>query len=57
MGNVPLKDAFRTFNMGIGLVSFIDKSDIDKIKKLKDTILIGEVVKSNKGVQIEGVDY
>jgi len=57
MGNVPLKDAFRTFNMGIGLVSFIDKSDINKIKKLKDTILIGEVVKSDKGVQIEGVDY
>ncbi|MCK4544195.1 phosphoribosylformylglycinamidine cyclo-ligase [candidate division WOR-3 bacterium] len=57
MGNVPSKDAFRTFNMGIGLVSFIDRSDINKIKELKDTVLIGEVVKSDKGVQIEGVDY
>jgi len=49
LGDVPVDDMFRTFNMGIGFVVIVDKKDVSKIK---NGIVIGEVVKGNKEVNL-----
>jgi len=44
-------EAFRTFNMGIGMILVIKKDDLDKFKKTykeKDYYLIGEIISSDK---------
>ncbi|MFN3966963.1 MAG: phosphoribosylformylglycinamidine cyclo-ligase [Endomicrobiia bacterium] len=45
-GNVSEKEMFRVFNMGIGMVLISSK------EKLKDCILIGQVEKGRRGVEI-----
>ncbi|MDD5131213.1 MAG: phosphoribosylformylglycinamidine cyclo-ligase [bacterium] len=48
-GKVPYKEMYRTFNMGIGLVLIAAAKDVPKITaQLKDSIIIGQVVKGNK---------
>jgi len=54
-GNIPERDMFNTFNMGVGMSIVVAKEDADKaIEVLKangeDAYLIGEVVKSDEGV-------
>lgn len=56
-GNVPERDMFNTFNMGVGMSVVIDKNDADRaIDILKangeDAYVMGEVVSSDKGVTI-----
>lgn len=48
-GEVPLREMYRTFNMGIGLVLIISEKDLPKIiSLLKNAIIIGQVSKGNK---------
>ena len=56
-GNIPERDMFNTFNMGVGMSVVIDKNDADKaIDILKangeDAYVMGEIVSSDKGVMI-----
>ena len=55
-GNVPEMDAYRSLNMGVGMVLIVGKKDVDKaIRELKkngaDPSVIGEVFKGEKGVE------
>ena len=58
VGNIPERDMFNTFNMGIGMVLVVAKEDVDKaVAALKsqgeyDARVIGEVVAGEKGVEI-----
>lgn len=56
-GNIPERDMFNTYNMGVGMSVTVDKNDVDKaLASLKadgeDAYVIGEVVKSDEGVII-----
>ncbi len=55
VGNIPERDMFNTFNMGVGMSVIVAKEDADKaVEVLKaqgeDAYVIGEVVKGNEGV-------
>ncbi len=57
-GNIPERDMFNTFNMGVGMSIVVNKEDADKALKIlrengEDAYIIGEVVKSEAGVIIE----
>ncbi|MCS7230950.1 MAG: phosphoribosylformylglycinamidine cyclo-ligase [Elusimicrobiota bacterium] len=60
-GNVPDKEMYRTFNMGIGMIIIVDKKIKDKVLNFfsKEALEIGEISKnSNKNptVIISGID-
>ena len=55
VGNIPERDMFNTYNMGVGMSVVVAKEDADKaISVLKangeDAYIIGEVVKGDEGV-------
>ncbi len=53
-GGIPDSEMYRVFNMGIGMVIFVDKKSLPEIiKKLTGAKIIGEVVKGNFGVRIQ----
>ena len=57
-GNIPERDMFNTFNMGVGMIVVVDKADVDKaIEVLKaageEAYVLGELVESSEGVIIE----
>lgn len=57
-GNIPERDMFNTFNMGVGMSVVVSASDADKALEIlkangEDAYIIGEVVKSDEGVIIE----
>lgn len=57
-GNIPERDMFNTFNMGVGMIAIVAKEDAEKaVEVLKtqgeDAYIIGEVVGSDEGVIIE----
>ncbi len=57
-GNIPERDMFNTFNMGVGMSIVVAKEDADKAIEIlrangEDAYLLGEVVKSEEGVIIE----
>ena len=54
-GDVPERDMYNTYNMGVGMVVVVSKDDADKaIEILKkngdDAYLLGEVIESDEGV-------
>ena len=56
-GNIPERDMFNTFNMGVGMIVSVDKNDADKaIAAIKaageDAYVLGELVESEDGVII-----
>ena len=56
-GNIPERDMFNTFNMGVGMIVSVDKNDADKaVEVLKaageDAYVLGELVESEEGVII-----
>ncbi len=56
-GNIPERDMFNTFNMGVGMTVVVDKDDADKaIAAIKaageDAYVLGELVESDEGVII-----
>jgi len=53
LGNIPERDMFNTYNMGVGLSIVVSKDDADKaLKAVDDAYIIGEVVKGDSGVQL-----
>ncbi len=56
-GNIPERDMFNTFNMGVGMSIVVNKEDAEKALEIlkangEDAYLLGEVVKSDEGVII-----
>ena len=56
-GNIPERDMFNTFNMGVGMTVVVDKADADKaIEAIKaageEAYVLGELVDSDMGVII-----
>ena len=54
-GNVPERDMYNTFNMGVGMIVVVDKADADEAiailrEKGDDAYLLGEVVETDEGV-------
>ncbi len=57
-GNIPERDMFNTFNMGVGMTVVVDKTDAQNaVEVLKsageDAYILGELVESDEGVIIE----
>ncbi len=55
VGNIPERDMFNTFNMGVGIVMAVSPETADKaIKAIEDAgekaVVLGEVVKGDEGV-------
>lgn len=56
-GNIPERDMFNTFNMGVGMTVVVDKNDVDAaIAAIKaageDAYVLGELAESEEGVII-----
>lgn len=56
-GNVPERDMFNTYNMGVGMSLVVSKNDADKALSVlkangEDAYIIGEIVKSSESVTI-----
>lgn len=57
-GNIPERDMFNTFNMGVGMSVVVAKEDADKAMEIlkangEDAYVLGTVVKSDEGVILE----
>ena len=55
VGNIPERDMFNTFNMGVGMSVVVAKEDADRALSIlkangEDAYIIGEVVKGDEGV-------
>lgn len=56
-GNIPERDMFNTFNMGVGMIVAVDKNDADKAIAAinaagEEAYVLGELVDSDEGVII-----
>ncbi|MEG0895133.1 MAG: phosphoribosylformylglycinamidine cyclo-ligase [Oscillospiraceae bacterium] len=54
-GNIPERDMFNTFNMGVGMTVCVDKADVEKTLEIlkangEDAYVIGELVNGDEGV-------
>jgi len=54
-GNIPERDMFNTFNMGVGMSIVVDKCDAEEAVSIlrangEDAYVYGEIVKSDEGV-------
>lgn len=57
-GNIPERDMFNTFNMGVGMTVVVDKKDADKAVQIlkangEDAYILGELVDGDEGVIIK----
>ncbi|MBQ2835360.1 MAG: phosphoribosylformylglycinamidine cyclo-ligase [Clostridia bacterium] len=57
-GNIPERDMYNTFNMGIGMAVIVSENEVEKAINLlkeagEEAYLIGEVVEGNKEIIIE----
>ena len=55
VGNIPERDMYNTFNMGVGMSIVVDKNDVlEAIEILKangeDAYVLGEIIKGDEGV-------
>ncbi len=58
VGNIPERDMFNTFNMGVGMSIVVAKEDAEKAVKIlnengENAYVLGEIVKSDEGVILE----
>ncbi len=56
-GNVPERDMYNTYNMGVGMTITVDPADVDKALEIlrangEDAYVLGEVVEGEKGVEL-----
>ncbi|WMJ21848.1 phosphoribosylformylglycinamidine cyclo-ligase [Paludicola sp. MB14-C6] len=56
-GNIPERDMFNTFNMGVGMIVSVDKADVKNalaslISSGEDAYVIGELIEGEEGVII-----
>ena len=57
-GNIPERDMYNTFNMGIGMAIIVPENEVQKSLEIlkeagEEAYLIGEVIEGNKEVIIE----
>ena len=57
-GNIPERDMFNTYNMGVGMSITVAKKDVDDALELlracgEDAYVIGEIIKGDDGVILE----
>ena len=57
VGNVPERDMFNTYNMGVGMSVVVSQKDADRALEIlkkngEDAYIIGEIVKSDESVTI-----
>ena len=57
-GNIPERDMFNTFNMGVGMSVVVKKADAEKAVEIlnangENAYILGEIVKSDEGVILE----
>ncbi len=57
-GNIPERDMFNTFNMGVGMSVVVSKTDAQKAVEIlnangENAYILGEIVKSDEGVILE----
>ena len=55
VGNIPERDMFNTYNMGVGMSITVAKEDVEKALEIlsangEDAYVIGEIIKSDEGV-------
>ena len=58
VGNIPERDMYNTFNMGVGMSVVVNKADAEKALEIltangETAYLLGEIVKSDEGVILE----
>ena len=58
VGNIPERDMYNTFNMGVGMSVVVNKADAEKALEIltangETAYLLGEIVKSDAGVILE----
>ncbi len=56
-GNIPERDMYNTFNMGIGMAVIVKKEEVEKTIEILEqqgekAYVIGEVIEGNKDIQI-----
>ncbi len=56
-GNIPERDMFNTFNMGVGMSVVVAKADVEKALEIlkangEDAYIMGEIIPSEEGVVI-----
>ena len=56
-GNVPERDMFNTYNMGVGMTVTVDPADVEKVLEIlrangEDAYVLGEVIEGEKGVEL-----
>jgi phosphoribosylformylglycinamidine cyclo-ligase len=57
LGDIPLGDMFRTFNMGIGFTCVVDEADVDATLTAFETsdleaVAIGHIAEGSRGVEL-----
>jgi phosphoribosylformylglycinamidine cyclo-ligase len=55
VGNIPERDMFNTYNMGVGMSIVVPKEEVETALEIlkangEDAYVIGEIVKSDEGV-------
>ena len=58
VGNVPERDMFNTYNMGVGMSVVVPASEVDKALEIltangETAYVIGEIIKGDEGVILE----
>ena len=56
-GNIPTRDMYNTFNMGIGMAVIVPEKDVDKALEIlkeqgEEAWVIGEVTSGNKEINL-----
>ena len=50
-GNIPERDMFNTFNMGVGMALVVSPENVEKVLSLcPGSYVLGEIVEGNEGV-------
>ena len=57
VGNVPERDMFNTYNMGVGMSIVVPASEVDKALEIlkangEDAYVIGKIVKGDEKVEL-----
>ena len=51
-GNVPERDMFNTYNMGVGMCLVVDKNDVDTVLSMVDDAYVLGVCEEGEGVKL-----
>ena len=57
IGNIPERDMFNTYNMGVGMCISVDQNDVDKALSIlrangEEAYVIGELTEGSEGIVI-----